>query len=120
MLARQQGRRRDDRHLLPRHGDDEGGPQRHLSLAEADIAADQAIHRCALAQILQHVADGVQLIVGFLIGEARAELGEQTRRRRDRIGLAQRPFGGQSDQPLGHGAQTFLGLGLSRLPACAA
>ncbi|MNH88447.1 hypothetical protein D3C73_409560 [compost metagenome] len=120
MLTRQQGRRTDDGDLLAAHGHDEGGAQGDLRLAEADVAADQAVHRRALAQVLQHVADGVQLVVRLLIGEAGAELVEQTCGRHDGVGHPQRPLGGQSDQPLGHGAQTLLGLGLARLPARAA
>ena len=81
MLPRQQGGRADDGHLLPAHGHDEGGPERHLGLAEAHVTADQAIHRCALAEVLQHIADGVQLVVGLFIGEAGAELVEQPLRR---------------------------------------
>ena len=49
MLARQQRGRHHHRHLLARHGGDEGGAQRHFGLAEADIAADQPVHRPALA-----------------------------------------------------------------------
>ena len=50
VLAGEQGRRRDDRDLLAGHGGDEGGAQRDLGLAEADIAADQAVHRLAAAR----------------------------------------------------------------------
>jgi hypothetical protein len=56
MLARQQGGRHHHRDLLPAHGGDEGGAQRHLGLAEADIAADQPVHRPARGQILEHVS----------------------------------------------------------------
>ena len=56
------------------HGRHEGGTQRHLGLAEADIAADEAIHRPALLQILEHRLDGGELVFGLLIGKARAEL----------------------------------------------
>ena len=50
VLAREQRRRHDDRHLLAVHRGDEGGAQRHLGLAEADIAADQPVHRPAGAR----------------------------------------------------------------------
>ena len=120
MLPRQQGRRADDGHLLPAHGHDKGGPQRDLGLAEADVAADQSIHRRALAEVLQHIADGVQLVVRLLIGEAGAELVEQPLRRHNGGRGPQRPLGRKRDQPLGHVAQTGLGLGLARLPARAA
>ena len=55
MLARQQGRRADDRDLLARQGRDEGCAQRHLGLAESDIAADQPVHRLTRRQVLDHV-----------------------------------------------------------------
>ncbi len=45
MLARQQRRRRDHRHLHARHGRDKGRAHRHLGLAKADIAANQPVHR---------------------------------------------------------------------------
>ena len=50
MLAREQRGRHDDRHLHAVHGGDEGGAQRHLGLAEADVAADQPVHRPAGAR----------------------------------------------------------------------
>ena len=53
MLARQQRGRHHDRDLLAfeRHG--KRRAQRHLGLAEADIAADQPVHRTAELEILQ-------------------------------------------------------------------
>jgi hypothetical protein len=53
VLARQQRRRHDDGDLLAAHRRDEGGAQRHLGLAEADIAADQPVHRPAGAEIVE-------------------------------------------------------------------
>ena len=41
----------------PAHRDHERGAQRHLGLAEADVAADQPIHRLAGAQIVEHRLD---------------------------------------------------------------
>ena len=80
MLARQQRRRHHHRHLLAVHRRHEGRAQRHLGLAEADIAADQPVHRPALLQILEHRLDGGELILGLLIGKARAELVIDARR----------------------------------------
>ena len=94
--------------------------QRHFGFAKADIATDQTIHRRTLAEVLQHIANGVQLVVGFLIGEAGAELVEQTRRRSDRIADLERTFGRQSDKPLGHFTQTLFRLGLTGLPSSTA
>ena len=86
----------DDGHLLAGHGHDEGGAQRHLGLAEADVAADQPVHRRARAEVVQHVVDGVQLVVGLLIGEAGAELVEQARRRRRSSPVARSALGGDA------------------------
>ena len=54
MLPRQQRRRHHDRHLLARHGDSERRAQRHLGLAEADIAADQPVHDLARGDVVEH------------------------------------------------------------------
>jgi hypothetical protein len=70
VLARQKRGGRHHRHLHACHGGDETGAQSHLGLAEADIAADQTVHRLAAGQILQHVADGGFLILGLVPGEA--------------------------------------------------
>ena len=72
MLPRQQRGRHHHRDLLAVHRRDESRAQRHLGLAEADVAADQPVHRPAGAEILQHGVDGRQLIVGFVIGKAAA------------------------------------------------
>ena len=74
VLARQQRRRHHDGDLLAVHGGDEGGAQRHLGLAEADVAADQPVHRPAGIEIVEHGGDGGELIVGLLVGKAGAEL----------------------------------------------
>ena len=81
VLPRQQSRRADDRHLASAHRHDKGRAQGHLGLAEADVAADQPVHRLAGAEVAQHVGDGVQLVLGLLIGEAGAELVEDAVRR---------------------------------------
>ena len=88
VLAAEQGRRHHHRHLPAVHGGDEGGAQRHLGLAEADVAADQPVGRPAAAEVLQHVADGARLIVGLGPGKAGAELVEQALGRRQARRLA--------------------------------
>jgi hypothetical protein len=47
VLAGQQGRGADHGHLLAAHGHHEGATQGDLGLAEADVAADQPVHRLA-------------------------------------------------------------------------
>ena len=73
VLPRQQRGRHHHGDLFAFERDRERRPQRHLGLAEADIAADQAIHRPADLEVLQRGIDGAELVFGFLIGEARAE-----------------------------------------------
>jgi hypothetical protein len=120
MLARQQRRRHDNGNLLAAHHRNEGRPQRHLGLAETDIAADQAVHRRALGQVVQRRVDGVELVLGFLIGEAGAEfvIG---------AGLDRKPGcgvqlarGGDLEQFVRHLADATLHPRLARLPGAAA
>ena len=120
MLARQQGRRADHRDLLARHRRDEGRAQRDLGLAEADIAADQPVHRLARGQVVQHVGDRLQLVVGLGIGEAGAELLVEAFLRAHRLAAPHRALGGDGDQPVGHVGDALLQPRLARLPGDAA
>ena len=74
VLAREQRGRHHDRDLLAVHRRDEGRAQRDFGLAEADVAADEPVHRLARAEIVEHRVDDVLLILGLVIGEAGAEL----------------------------------------------
>ena len=120
MLAGQQGRRTDHRHLLARHGRDESGAQGNLGLAEADIATDQPVHRLAGGQIVHDVGDRLQLVVRLGVGEAGAELLVEAFRRADRLALAYRALGRDLDQPVSHVGDSLLELRLARLPGDAA
>ena len=119
MLAGEEGGRRDQRDLHPRHRGDEGGAQRDLGLAEADIAADQPVHRLAGGEIVDHLADRAVLIVRLLIREAVDEGGVAGVRLGDRAG-AQRPLGGDLDQLAGDLADALLHPRLAPLPGLAA
>ena len=55
MLTRKQRRWRNHRHLQPTTGRHKCRPHRNFSLAKANIAANQAVHRAASAQIFNHV-----------------------------------------------------------------
>ena len=74
VLAGEQGGRRDDRDLHSRHGCNERGAKRDLGLAEADVAADQPVHRLAGFEVGEHVLDRAILVVGLFVGEAIDEL----------------------------------------------
>ena len=73
MLTGEQGCRHDNRDLLATDGCDESRTQRDFGFAEADVATNEPIHRTSGAEILKGRIDCGQLIVSFLVGEARAE-----------------------------------------------
>ncbi len=74
VLARKQRRRHHDGDLPPRHRRHERGAERHLRLAEADVAADQPVHRPPGGKVVERRLDRRLLVVGLLVGEARGEL----------------------------------------------
>ena len=95
MLAREQRGRHDDRDLLAGHRRDEGGAQRHLRLAEADIAADQPVHRLARAEVGDHRLDRAVLVLGLVVGKTIAQPGYwRARVRARRAGQRALPGGG--------------------------
>ena len=120
VLARQKRRRHHDSDLTARHCHDEGGAQRNFRLAEPDIAADEAIHRPALGEILDHIGDGAFLILGLGIGEAGTEFVVDPDRRLDRGHLLHRARGRDADELGGHLAHARLHARLAALPAGAA
>ena len=62
---------------------DEGGAQRHLGLAEADVAAHQPVHRaCPEPRSSSTASMLAVLVLGLLVGEAGDELVEGAFRRR--------------------------------------
>ena len=117
VLAREQRRRHDDRRLLAVHRRDESRAQRHFRLAEADVAADEAVHRAAGREIVERRLDGVRLVLRLVVGEARAEfvvepLGRNEARRGSRHALR-----GDADEFARHLAHALLQPRLARLPA---
>ena len=120
MLPRQQRGRHHHRDLLAVERDRERRAQRHLGLAEADIAADQPVHRTAAFEVLQGRGDGAKLILGLLIGKARAELVIDMRLHRHFRRFMQMPLGRDFYQFAGDLADTVFQLGLAGLPAAAA
>ena len=75
MLARKQCCWRNQRHLIARHGGNESGPQRHLGLAKAHIAADQPVRRPPRRQIADNIGNGIDLVLGLDKAETVTELG---------------------------------------------
>ncbi len=120
MLARQQRGRHHDRDLLAVERDGECRAQRYLGLAETDVAANQAIHRLAAVQIVQGRGDRAQLVLGLVIGKARAEFVVEALMHREFRCFVQQAFGSDLDKVARDLADAVLELGLSRLPAPAA
>jgi hypothetical protein len=69
VLKGQHRRRREHRHLLAVHDRLERGAHRHLGLAVADVAAEQAVHRRGGFHVPFDVGDGRGLIRRQLVGE---------------------------------------------------
>ncbi len=120
MLARQQRGRHHHRHLLARQRHDEGGAQRHLGLAEADIAADQPVHRTAGGEIVEHGVDRGALIVGLVIGKAGAELVVEPVADGEPRRFAQMALRRDLDEVGRHLEDARLHARLARLPGAAA
>ncbi len=82
MLAREQRRRHHDGNLQTVQRGNERSAHRDFCFAEADVAADQAVHRLARAEIIDDRINAGGLIFRFFIGEARDEFVERARGRR--------------------------------------
>ena len=120
MLAREQGRRGDDHGLLAVDRGGEGGAQRDLGLAEADVAADQPVHRPAGGQIVERRLNRALLVRRLLIGKAGAEFVVQTLRDGEARRGVHHALGGDADEFARHLAHALLEPRLARLPACSA
>ena len=72
LFAEQRGRAQHG-HLLAAGHRAEGGAQGDFGLAEADVAADQPVHRLARAHVVDHGGDGGGLVGGFLEAETVGE-----------------------------------------------
>jgi hypothetical protein len=92
----------------PEFGDDKGGAQCDLGLAEAHVAADHAVHRLGRGEIGQHGIDGGLLIFGFLVFESGGETCVQTTLDLDTLTLPGRTSGLQIEQ-FGGDIAHFLG-----------
>ena len=73
MLLGEQRGRHQQRDLLAVGQRDERGAQRDLGLAEADVAAHEAIHRLARCHVVDHGLDRGRLVARFLEAEAFGE-----------------------------------------------
>ncbi|EKD35734.1 MAG: hypothetical protein ACD_75C01803G0003 [uncultured bacterium] len=69
MLFGKHGGGYQDGHLIAILDHLEGGADRHLGLAVADIAADQPVHRPFAGKIAYYIADRLILAGGLVEGE---------------------------------------------------
>ena len=115
VLQGQDGGRAEEGHLAAVGHGAQGGAQRHLGLAEADVAADQAVHGEIGLHVGQHAGDGLLLVLGLheaeVLLQPLLQLGDGAER-----GLAHRlAHGVQVEQLAGvvdDGLARALGLGL--------
>ena len=117
VLPREQRRRHDDRGLLAVDRRREGCAQRDLGLAEADVAADQPIHRPARREIVDRRLDRLRLVLRLVIGEARAEFVVEPLGRNQARGGAGEALRGDAHQFARHLADALLQPRLAGLPA---
>lgn len=69
VLLGQNGGRTEHHHLLAVLSGLEGGAQGHLGLAEADVSADETVHRSRRFHVVLHIGDGGELVAGLGVGE---------------------------------------------------
>ncbi len=74
VLLGEQGGGDEDGGLHPLLDGLERGPDGHLGLAEADVAADQAVHGAVGLHVVLHVLDGLELVGRLLVGEGVLQL----------------------------------------------
>ena len=72
LLREDRGRRQHER-LPPVERDREGGPHGDLRLAEADVAADEPVHRARRLEVLLHRLDRLELVRRLAVRERRFE-----------------------------------------------
>ncbi len=98
--------------LLARHRHPERRPQRHLGLAEADVAADEAVHRARRLQIAIYVVDGAGLIARLVERECRLEGAVVVVGRLERFAHEGLSFGVEAKELVGHLADLPRDAGL--------
>ena len=119
LLGEDRGRR-EQQHLPAVDGDGEGGAHRDLGLAEADVAADEPVHRPRRLEVLLDRLDRCLLVRRLAIGEARLELRQPLAREVVRDSLARLALRVELDQVAGELADGLARARLERLPRLAA
>ena len=120
VLLGEDRRRREQQHLPAVHGDGERGAHRDLGLAEADVAADEPVHRPRRLEVLLHRLDRGLLVRRLAVGEARLELRQPLAREVVRDSLSGLALRVELDQVAGELADGLARARLERLPRLAA
>src|SRR6266436_7264762 len=120
MLEREYGRGRKKRDLLRIGNGLEGRAHGHFGLAIADIAAEEAVHRCGAFHVFLDVGDRGVLVGSLLEFEGVFEFALEIS-----IGRKRKPWRGfpgrvQRQKLVGHVFQRFAYARLARVPAGAA
>ena len=111
---------RQQHHLLAVLGGLERGAQRHLGLAVAHVAADEAVHRARRLHVGLDELDGVTLVGRLGVGEGVLELALPVAVDGERVALAALALGVEVEQLAGQLLGGAPRAGLDRLPAGAA
>ena len=119
LLGEDRGRHQHH-HLLAVGGGLDRGAQRHLGLAEADVAADQAVHRPLRFHVALDRLDRLDLVGGLAVGEGRLHRDLPLAVGREGVALAGAALGVEVEQFAGQRAGRFARPRLQVLPAFAA
>ena len=109
-----------EHHLPAVLGGLEGRAQRHLGLAVAHVAADQAVHRARLLHVRAHGLDRLELVGRLAVGEAGLELELPLAVGGERVAGAPLALGVEVDQLAGERLGGAARLQLHLLPLLAA
>ena len=120
VLGGEERGRHQQGHLLAVLDGLEGGPQRHLGLAEADVAADQAVHRGLGLHVRLDLLDGAELVGGLLVRERLLQLGLPGRVLPEGVAAGVHPLLVEHHELLGDLLDRGTHPGLGLLPVAAA
>ena len=120
MLLGEDRRRAQHEHLLAVDGDRKGGAHGHLRLPEADVAADEPVHRPAGLEVLLDRLDRARLVVGLAVRERRFEPFQPLVRQIECDAFGALALGVERDQLAGELAYRLTGASLEILPGLAA
>ena len=120
VLLREDRRRREHQRLPAVDGDRERGADGDLGLAEADVAADEPVHRARRLEILLHRLDRRCLVGRLAVRELRLEPLEPLVREVEAIALARLALRVERDQLAGELLHRLARARLEQLPRLAA